>query len=433
MKKSIVKFLAAAISVAMIICALPVMSFAADSGTCGTDLTWTYADGVVTITGTGPMDNYNLNDPGWYEHADDITSVVVNNGATTIGNWAFYGYSNLSSVSLPSSLTVIGQRAFRDCGALTSVTIPANVETIQANAFYNSGLQSITFTGSSIENFTKNSISATDAKIFVPKGFTVGYQNPTVVTFENASELFGSGHTVYMVNQNATIVWENYDGTVLETDTNAAEGTTPSYDGATPEKPDDIDYTYDFIGWTPEIINVCGDMVYTAVFEAVEKPPIIEPHDINEDGSVDIYDIDCIFQIYLGISGLNPEQQAKGDIDCDGVIDNYDAIALDSLIYLTSIDPGDANGDGTVNATDYAIVKSYVSCTAAPSGENDLLSADNLNSDYQNISGAYAPGVILTQNYVSCDLNGDKVVDGLDAIFIDLYYNHVIDSSGNII
>ncbi|MBQ7897962.1 MAG: hypothetical protein IJ323_06015 [Clostridia bacterium] len=85
-----------------------------------------------------------------------------------------------------------------------------------------------------------------------------------------------------------TVTWKNYDGTVLETDTDVACGTTPTYDGVTPAREATAEYTYIFSGWTPVISTVTGDVVYTAAYtaEAISNE-ITYPLEVDEIPRID--------------------------------------------------------------------------------------------------------------------------------------------------
>ncbi len=111
------------------------------------NLTWKlYEDGTLNISGTGAMKDYNSTDnlsPVYMNSS--VKKVVIEEGVTNIGNWAFSECSSLTSITIPDSVTNIGAAAFDSCGSLTSITIPGSVTSIGTVAFYNcSGLTSIT-------------------------------------------------------------------------------------------------------------------------------------------------------------------------------------------------------------------------------------------------------------------------------------------------
>ncbi len=108
------------------------------SGKCGDNLTWTLDEnGTLTISGTGEMYNYEYDSTApWSNHSDEIKSVVIESGVTSIGSSAFSNCTALTSVTIPDSVTTIGSYAFSGCTALTSVTIPDRVTSIGSTAFW---------------------------------------------------------------------------------------------------------------------------------------------------------------------------------------------------------------------------------------------------------------------------------------------------------
>ncbi len=109
---------------------------AISSGTCGSGVTWDLTGTTLTISGTGSMSNYSAATDRyapWYKQ--NVTTVVIESGVTSIGNDAFIKCGQLTSVTIPSTVTSIGDDAFGECGALTSVRLPEGLETIGASAF----------------------------------------------------------------------------------------------------------------------------------------------------------------------------------------------------------------------------------------------------------------------------------------------------------
>ncbi len=93
-----------------------------NGGTCGENIRWTLdSEGILTISGTGNMTNYSsLSSVPWYL-SSNVKKVIIKNGVTSIGDYAFEYCSSLMSVAIPDSVTSIGERAFYDCFNLKDV------------------------------------------------------------------------------------------------------------------------------------------------------------------------------------------------------------------------------------------------------------------------------------------------------------------------
>jgi hypothetical protein len=89
-----------------------------------------YENGDLVVSGSGAMKDYaNANDAPFGTSGNPNTSikkVIIKDGVTTVGNYAFYNCSGLTSVTIPDSVTSIGQYAFYNCSSLTSVYFQGN-------------------------------------------------------------------------------------------------------------------------------------------------------------------------------------------------------------------------------------------------------------------------------------------------------------------
>ena len=113
-----------------------------ESGTCGTDLTWTLdSEKVLTISGSGVMYDYEQKGAPWYSsRADRVNTINIEDGVTSIGSWAFYGLRP-QEVNISDTVKRIGHNTFYECQSLQTITLPDSIETIGVNAFYNCALK----------------------------------------------------------------------------------------------------------------------------------------------------------------------------------------------------------------------------------------------------------------------------------------------------
>jgi len=105
---------------------------------CQHDNRWSFnaATGELTVRSQAAMDACGNELQPWKAHMQQIISVTIEQGVTSIGNYAFYSCRNLTSVTLGDSVTSIGNRAFVDCANLTSLTLGGSVTSIGNRAFY---------------------------------------------------------------------------------------------------------------------------------------------------------------------------------------------------------------------------------------------------------------------------------------------------------
>ena len=154
-------------------------AYAEKSGTCGANLQWKLTDeGVLTITGTGEMQDWNRSKPSPWHADKSVKQVIIGNGVTTIGSSAFSDCDSLTSVTIPNSVTTIGSSAFAGCFSLTSVTIGNSVTTIGHGAFYGcSSLTSVTI-GNSVTEIGYYAFSGCSSltSVTIPNSVTtIGY------------------------------------------------------------------------------------------------------------------------------------------------------------------------------------------------------------------------------------------------------------------
>ncbi len=122
---------------------------------CGENVTWSLNEenGILTISGEGPMKNdYTTNEnnrifylPPWWYRRYMIRSIIVEEGVTDIGEYAFYGCDQVTSVHLPDTLRTIQNGAFSRCESLSEIEFPAGLTEIKGAFNRCSSLKEVEF------------------------------------------------------------------------------------------------------------------------------------------------------------------------------------------------------------------------------------------------------------------------------------------------
>ena len=113
---------------------LTIPAMAAESGSCGDNVTWKLEDGILTISGSGEMTH-----APWLEQKNQITDIVIEDGVTSVCDGAFDGYEKLLYVTVSDSVTQLGEKAFANCSGLRMMFFYGDKPVIGSQCFANTG------------------------------------------------------------------------------------------------------------------------------------------------------------------------------------------------------------------------------------------------------------------------------------------------------
>ena len=163
------KIFAILLAICLLVNLIPLASAAEERepGQCGEDVYWEYADGVLTISGTGAMDDFYENVP-WEAYREEITKVVFEGEVSYIGSYAFWDYDNLVDVDFGDAMYEIGYQAFMYCDGLTVIYLPKTFKIFGEDCFRSCGNLSEIHCEGRFPSFRQNCLWDSYVTIYYP-------------------------------------------------------------------------------------------------------------------------------------------------------------------------------------------------------------------------------------------------------------------------
>jgi hypothetical protein len=208
-----------------------------------------------------------------------------------------------------------------------------------------------------------------------------------------------------------TVKWCNYDGTVLETDT-VTEGEIPAYNGATPTRAEDSQYTYTFKGWDKTVVAATADETYTATYTQTAQPtePAEPTNFFKATPSVTSKSQGSQDAVLLGGRlGSDKTYRDAGGPDC--LLTNYILVQSGDIVELTNLAFNTLNSAmyksdktmiGAFQSTDTAYVTSV-----STSGNKQTFTIAHADAGYIRISGQPNSGIKVNQSGSDASLRYD--------------------------
>lgn len=280
------------------------------SGALTSTMNYTLKSGILSITGTGDMPNWETyNYIPWKNEMGSIRAVSIGEGVTSVGVGAFYEAASLREVSLPSTLKNIYAYAFYGCSSLQSLKIPASVTNLAGYALANCpSLNSLTFEGSSC---TIDSMS-----------FSYSQNGPTIKAYSGSSaQKFASKNKIPFVSlgDTAPVVQTTAKATSTTKVTTTKQGTKTTA--------------------APQPGNTATQAATQKATSAVVTKPGIKPKrvgDANNDGRVNVADSVAVLQYIADHSRYMLTDLQKANADCDGV----PGLTGGDAMYIQKLDAG---------------------------------------------------------------------------------------------
>ena len=107
-------------------------------GTCGPNATWLLVSDTLIVDGTGEMTNYRSPESvPWYSSRGLIKKIVIKDGITNVGDYAFSYCTAVTSVSFGNGIRRVGDHGFYQCSSLQGILLPSDLRIISNYAFAN--------------------------------------------------------------------------------------------------------------------------------------------------------------------------------------------------------------------------------------------------------------------------------------------------------
>ena len=248
------------------------LTWSIGGGSCGNSVKWVldYTNTLV-ISGTGDMYGYDVSygtpTAPWGHMADKVLKVVISEGVTKIGDYAFYGCSNMTSIEIANSVTKIGTEGytsygygccFYGCDSLKEITIPVGVTSVSEKAFNGcNNLTAITVSSSNTKYTSQDGILYSRYKDILyryPCGKSGAFTIPSGVEEIADCAFSGSGLTSVTIPSSVTAIGYESFGNCDDLSTITFEGSAPTSLGS---------YDYPCTGVVADVYIPTSDTTWT--------------------------------------------------------------------------------------------------------------------------------------------------------------------------